>query len=229
MKLNINSLIIAGAAGLGLVAAWEFNFLGIRDLFDSVAEEADELVSPQKQQQPRSLADFNYYKDGGSHPQQVHDKRYPFPYPYPPTGYPQTAAPLTLPGAHYQMAGTPNIRQIPGTTTIMAPPTALMPNPTVWWDKGGIVTPGSRIAMPTGIDYGPYKFDAPIFSSNRYPIYGTNIDYPFIVGPVGPSPCPYGEYRAGDGRCYRLGSPPPEQCPIGQYRASDGRCYPLLP
>lgn len=233
VKLNTNSLILAGAAGLGLVVAWETNFLGIRDLFDSFAEGADGLVYPEQQGGPPqypSLAELNYYKDNpSSYPQQTHTQQYPFPYPYPPTGYPQTVAPLTLPGAHYQLAGTPNIRQIPGTTTIMSPPTASMPNPTLWWDKGGIVTPGTRIALPSEINYGPYQFQSPIFSSNRYPVYGSNIDYPFIVGPIAPSPCPYGEYRAGDGRCYRLGSPPPESCPIGQYRASDGRCYSLLP
>lgn len=229
MKIDKNSILIAGAAGLGLVAAWELNFLGIRDLFENIAGEAEDIVNPEQPTRIPSLADFNYYKDNPvSYPQQAHRGQYPFPYPYPPTGYPQTAAPLTLPAGHYQIAGTPNIRQIPGTHTIMSPPTAYMPNPTLWWDKGGIVTPGTRIALPSEINYGPYQFDSPIFSSSRYPIYGTNIDYPFIIGPVGPSPCPYGEYRAGDGRCYRLGAPPPEECPIGQYRASDGRCYPIM-
>lgn len=212
VKLNTNSLIIAGAAGLGLVAAWEFNFLGIRDLFDDFTADLDDLTTPpapqQQSQQPRypSLAELNYYKDNPvSYPQQAHTQKYPFPYPYYPTGYQQTAAPLTLPGAHYQIAGTPNIRQIPGTTTIMAPPTANMPNPTLWWDKGGIVTPGSRPALPSAINYGPYKFEAPIFSQNRYPIYGTNIDYPFIIPPF----CPPDQFQGQDGRCYPTPLYPP--------------------
>ena len=49
------------------------------------------------------------------------------------------------------------------------------------------------------------------------------------TGGYAPTPCPQGEYRASDGRCYTLPTPPPEQCPTSAYRASDGKCYPLTP
>lgn len=203
MKISPSNLLLFGGIGLGIVAAWELNFLGIRDLFAQVTEDAEELVSPQEQPAtvggvPAGSYPYNYYTGGGSIPQQAHTGQYPFPYPYPPTSFPMTAAPQTLPGAHYQIAGTPNIRQIPGTTTIMNIPNAYMPNPTLWWEKGGIVTPGTRGALPSAINYGPYKFEAPIFSQRRYPIYGTNIDYPFIVPPF----CPPDQFAGQDGRCY---------------------------
>lgn len=233
MKLSKNTtqLLIVGGIGVGLYLAWDNNFLGFRDLIDDLAYGAEETISSTPSSSPsrpltNPLEELNYYKGGGSLPQQTHTGYPPnLNYPYPPVGYPQTAAPLTLPAAHYRIAGTPNIRQIPGTTTILAPPTAYMPNPTLWWEKGGIVTPNTRITLPSEINYGPYRFESPIFSRSRYPVYGTNIDYPFLVGPIGPAPCPIGEYRASDGRCYRLPSRPPEPCSRGFYRASDGRCY----
>ena len=227
-------LLIAGA-GVAFYLAWENNILGIRDLIDGVGFELDSATAnsgPQQQQQEQPSDwsyPYNYYTSKeGSQPQQTHYNWDPnLNYPYPPTTYPKTVAPTTLPAAFYKMAGTPNIMQIPGTTTIMSPPNALMPNPQLWVDKGGIVTPGTRIALPSEINYGPYQFKSPIFSNSRYPIIGTNIDYPFLVGPVGPAPCPIGQYRAGDGRCYPLPSMPPEPCGTGYFRASDGRCYPL--
>src|SRR5215207_2360612 len=113
MKINPSNLLLYGGIGLGIVVAWEMNFLGIRDLFAQVTEGADDLVSPQQPSRPPNpLEELNYYKGGGSIPQQAHTQQYPFPYPYPPTSFPMTAAPQTLPGAHYQIAGTPNIRQI---------------------------------------------------------------------------------------------------------------------
>lgn len=230
--MKTKDLLIIGGIGVGLYVAWEFNIGGIQDLVYGAAEETEETFNPSDSSPTYASNEwtypYNYYpiQSAGSHPQTTHTGEYPFPYPYPPTSYQQTAAPTTLPAAHYQLAGTPNIRQYPGTTTIMSPPNAYMPNPTLWWDKGGLST--NRSVINRGlIDYGPYRFEAPIFQSTRYGIQGTNIDYPFIAGPIGPSPCPIGEYRASDGRCYRLQAPPPESCNPGWYRASDGRCYPM--
>jgi hypothetical protein len=174
MKLKLSpNMLLYGGIGLGIVAAWELNFLGIRDLFDRITSKADDMVSRQK---------------------------YPFPYPYPPTQTQQTMGPRTLPGAHYQMAAGPP--ELPWSEArqpyLRFPYAAELPNPQLWIDKGGIVSPGSRAALPSAINYGPYKFEAPIFSSRRYPIYGTNLDYPFIVPPF----CPPDQFQGQDGRCY---------------------------
>lgn len=207
MKLdnNLTQLLIAGGIGVGFYLAWESNFLGIRDFIDDLSFDVVESTSTTPPAETKLMATntwsypYNYYPQTGGQPQQEHGYNESFPYPYPPTMQnPMTVAPQTLGGAHYRIAGTPNIRQIPGTTTIMNIPNAMMPNPTLWVDKGGIVTPGTRIALPTAINYGPYKFEAPIFSKNRYPIYGTNIDYPFIIPPF----CPPNQFHGQDGRCY---------------------------
>ena len=113
---------------------------------------------------------------------------YPFRYAYPPTQYPQYAGPTTQSAAHYKMAGPPNIR-IQGA--------GLLPNPNLWVDKGGIMSSG-KAALPSAINYGPYKFEAPIFSKQRYAIQGTNLSYPFIVPPF----CPPDQFQGQDGRCY---------------------------
>lgn len=113
---------------------------------------------------------------------------YPFRYPYPPTITPQYAGPTTQSAAHYKMAGTPNIR-IQGA--------GLLPNPNLWVDKGGIMSSG-KAALPSAINYGPYKFEAPIFQSARYPIQGTNLSYPFMRAPF----CPPDQFQGQDGRCY---------------------------
>lgn len=207
MKLPIpKKYLILGGIGIGLYIAWDSNLLGIRSLIENMGAQAQDFLVP----------DEPY--TGGTYPQTVHKGNYPFPYPYPPTSYPMTAAPTTQAAAHYKIAGTPNLG-VRGA--------GLMPNPSLWMNQGGISNP--RMAIPGArIDYGPFQFDAPIFSNQRYSIQGTNISLPFLIGPVGPSPCPVGEYRASDGRCYRMNAPPPEPCPNpNYYRASDGRCYPF--
>ena len=113
---------------------------------------------------------------------------YPFQYPYPPTQTPQYAGPTTQSAAHYKMAGTPNIR-IQGA--------GLLPNPNLWVDKGGIMSSG-KMALPSAINYGPWKFEAPIFSKQRYHIQGTNISLPFMRQPF----CPPDQFAGQDGRCY---------------------------
>lgn len=233
MNSNTQNLLIAGGLGVAVYLAWESNILGIRDIFEDTIsgpiQDTFNLPSATNEVDFMKPYPWDYYTSKiGGEPQETHRYNEQFPYPYPPVGYPKTVAPTTLPAAHYRIAGTPNIMQIPGTTTIMSPPNAYMPNPNLWIDKGGIVTPGTRIAMPSEINFGPYHFESPIFSRSRYPVYGTNIDYPFLVGPVGPSPCPLGQYRASDGRCYAFSSPPPEPCSNpNYYRAADGRCYPF--
>lgn len=199
MKKQKDLLLAIGGLG-AFLAAYHFNILGIRNFIENLG------YRPVVQQQQDGL---------------------PYPYPYPPTTSPQYTGARTLAAAHYKMAGAPP--ELPWHEArqpfLRYPYAAEMANPTLWWDKGGIVTPGSRIALPSEINYGPYQFQSPIFSSNRYTIQGTNIDYPFIVGPVGPSPCPLGEYRATDGKCYRMSAPPPEPCAAGYFRAADGKCY----
>jgi hypothetical protein len=202
MKGKTRDLLLVAGIGAGFYFAWESNFLGIRDFIDTIGQKAQDIFVPKE---PYT---------GGSSPQAVHSGQYSFRYPYPPTQYPMTAAPTTQAAGHYRIAGTPNI---------MVQGAGILPNPTLWHHQGGISNP--RIAMPTSINYGPYRFESPIFSAQRYGVTGTNIDYPFIIGPVGPSPCPVGTYRASDGRCYNFQSPPPEPCASGYYRAADGRCY----
>ncbi len=181
MKNNnkLTNLLLVGGVGLGFFLAWETNFLGFRNLFQQAAEKIQDVVTP------NNTPPYT----GGSMPQAVHKQQYPFPYPYPPTKYPMTVAPTTQGAAHYRIAGTPNLGVMGA---------GLMANPMLWVDKGGIVSPGSRAALPSAINYGPYKFEAPIFSNARYPILGTNIDYPFIVPPF----CPPDQFQGQDGRCY---------------------------
>lgn len=212
---NLNTLLVLGGIGVGLYLAWTNNFLGIQDLVNSVSSGIQEIATPLESEEEQLIK-------MGISPQQTHKTQYPMTYPYPPAGYPQTAAATTLPAAHYQIAGTPNL---------MIPSAGGMPNPYLWTTKGGIMNPTFPFNQPYyEYRYGPYWLQSPQFSREMsYYVPGTNIDYPFLIGPTAPSPCPIGQYRAGDGRCYPYPTPPPEICLTGYYRASDGRCYPLLP
>lgn len=174
MKKQNKDLLLA-IGGLGaFLAAYHFNILGVRNFIENLG-----------------------YRPVVQQPQQ---DGLPYPYPYPPTTSPQYTGARTLAAAHYKMAGAPP--ELPWHEArqpyLRYPYAAEMANPTLWWDKGGIVTPNSRAALPSAINYGPWKFEAPIFSRNRYPIYGTNIDYPFIIPPF----CPPNEFQGQDGRCY---------------------------
>jgi hypothetical protein len=166
---SFNNLLMVGGLVIGGYFAYQTNILGIRDMIDNLSFDMDDTLG--------SIS--NAIKPTGS--------KYPFPYPYPPTTGPLTQPPTTLPAAHYQMAGAPNLGVMGA---------GLMPNPTLWWDKGAM-TP-NRVALPSAINYGPYKFEAPIFSSQHYPIQGTNISYPFIKPPF----CPPDQFSGQDGRCY---------------------------
>lgn len=209
---NLTNLLILGGIGAGLYLVWTNNIFGIQDFINDLSSGLVPIESEEEQLITMGIA-----------PQQTHRQQYPMVYPYPPTSYPQTAAATTLPAAHYQIAGTPNL---------MIPSAGGMPNPYLWTNKGGIMNPtNSPFSQPYyEYRYGPYLLTSPQFTTDRgYYIQGTNIDYPFLIGPTAPSPCPIGQYRAGDGRCYPLTTPPPEMCMSGYYRASDGKCYPLLP
>lgn len=198
--------------------------MGIQDIVGDLAggaqETMEDITSTALPYEPTSSYDFGQDVYRGTEPQETHSEgRYPFTYPYPPFGYQQTAGPTTLPAAHYQIAGTPNL---------MIPSAAAMPNPSYWSDRGGIMNPRTPWQnAPYEFQFGTYYYYQPSYQQRGYQVQGTNISYPFINAPYGPAPCPYGEYRAGDGRCYPLQAPPPEQCQTGYYRASDGRCYPV--
>lgn len=208
---NINTLLLVGVGGVAAYLAWSNNFLGIQDIISGFTP-----VPQPTYEETQIMGDVAQ----GINPQQIHRGEYPFPYPYY-TNYPATAAPTTLAAAHYRIAGTPNLA---------IPSAAEMPNPSLWFSKGGIMNPSRpwhnypyyKLAM------GRYYAETPMFQQTGYQVQGTNISYPYLSQIAGyPSPCPIGEYRATDGRCYRLQAPPPEACQTGYYRASDGRCYPL--
>lgn len=171
---NLNTLALVGGLAVAGYLAYETNLLGLKDMIDNVSLDFDaqDIVG--------EIASIG---TGGKR-----YSPYPFNYPYPPTQTPQYAGPTTQSAAHYKMAGPPNIR-IQGA--------GLLPNPNLWVDKGGIMTSGKR-ALPSAINYGPYKFEAPIFQSQRYPIPGTNLSYPFMRAPF----CPPDQFSGQDGRCY---------------------------
>ena len=169
---NLTTLALVGGIAVAGFFAYETNFLGIQDMINNTSFDAQGVIG-------EIAAATNTGKRYSP---------YPFPYPYPPTQTPQYAGPTTQSAAHYKMAGTPNLG-IQGA--------GLLPNPNLWVDKGGIMTSGKR-ALPSAINYGSWKFEAPIFQSQRYPIQGTNISYPFIRAPF----CPPDQFQGQDGRCY---------------------------
>ena len=207
-KKGLNSIVwLAGGLSVAGFFAYQMNLGGFKDTISKTFTQLQQTLSTVF---PGSLL----IKSQTSTQQQ-----YPFNYPYPPTQQPQYAGPTTQSAAHYQMGGTPNIG-IQGA--------GLLPNPNLWVPQGGITS--NRIADPyAAINYGPYSATPTQFANQYYNIQGTNLQQPFIQGPIAPTPCPAGEYRAGDGRCYPLPSPPPEACPDGSYRASDGKCYAMVP
>ena len=209
-KKGLTNSIVWLAGGLGVAGffAYQTNIGGFKDTISKTLTQLQQTLSTVF---PGSLL----IKSQTSSSQQ----QYPFNYPYPPTQQPQYAGPTTQSAAHYEMAGTPNIG-IQGA--------GLLPNPNLWVPQGGITS--NRVADPyAAINYGPYSATPTQFANQYYNIQGTNLQQPYIQGPIAPSPCPAGEYRAGDGRCYPLPSPPPEACPDGAYRASDGKCYAMVP